>query len=112
MAGGLFELRRDDITGWWVAVVVDREFELERFSLPARRVETPDEACQNCATAPLDHPWVRTLKPQAFTVAGGERDRREREASHSGGEAGRAGASTASTAGREHQLGLVGDVGS
>ena len=27
MAGGLFELRRDDITGWWVATVVDREFQ-------------------------------------------------------------------------------------
>jgi UDPglucose--hexose-1-phosphate uridylyltransferase len=75
--GGLFELRRDDITGWWVAVVVDREFDRSRFALPAMRVPTPDEDCQNCAEAPLDRPWVRTLKPHAFTVAGSERDKRE-----------------------------------
>ena len=35
MPGGLFELRRDDITGWWVAVVVDREFDRSRFALRA-----------------------------------------------------------------------------
>ena len=52
MAGGLFELRRDDITGWWVATVVDRQFERARFARPARRVATPDELCQNCHSAP------------------------------------------------------------
>ena len=40
MAGGLFELRRDDITGWWVAMVVDRQFDRARFARPARRVAT------------------------------------------------------------------------
>jgi len=51
MAGGLFELRRDDITGWWVATVVDREFQRARFARPARRMGTPDEKCQNCDPA-------------------------------------------------------------
>jgi len=30
MAAGLFELRRDLITGWWVATVVDRAFHRDR----------------------------------------------------------------------------------
>lgn len=95
MAGGLFELRRDEITGWWVAVVVDREFERQRFALPARRVEVADESCQNCVLAPHPGVWHRMLKPQAFTVVGGQRDALEQ-----GHDA------------RERSLGLVGDVGS
>jgi UDPglucose--hexose-1-phosphate uridylyltransferase len=95
VAGGLFELRRDDITGWWVAVVVDREFDRQRFALPALPVPVADEDCQNCRLAPSDAVWVRALKPQAFTVAGSERDARE-----SGRED------------RDPALGLVGDVGS
>ena len=74
MPGGLFELRRDDITGWWVAVVVDREYDRSRFALPAGQVGGPDHVCQNCRHAPNDGVWMRTLKPQAFTIAGGERD--------------------------------------
>jgi UDPglucose--hexose-1-phosphate uridylyltransferase len=96
MAGGLFELRRDDITGWWVAVVVDREFDRARFALPASPVATPDDQCRNCELAPADGSvWVRTLKPHAFTVAGSERDTRDGERDQ-----------------REPALGLVGDVGS
>ena len=37
---GLFELRKDAITGWWVATIVDRTFERERFALPRRRSRT------------------------------------------------------------------------
>ena len=103
MAGGLFELRRDDITGWWVAVVVDREFERARFALPARRVRTPDEDCQNCASARDLHAWIRVLKPQAFTVAGGELDRRERDSEPTADD---------SRDSREPGLGLIGDIGS
>ena len=103
MAGGLFELRRDDITGWWVAVVVDREFERARFARPALRVPTPDERCQNCASAPKERAWVRILKPQAFTVAGSELEPRgsgaERAISHDHDA-------------RELAMGLLGDVGS
>lgn len=100
MAGGLFELRRDDITGWWVAVVVDREFERQRFALPARRVEVDDESCQNCALAPHPGVWHRMLKPQAFTVVGPQRVGGQRDAPEPGHDA------------RERSLGLVGDVGS
>ena len=32
MGAGLFELRKDAITGWWVATVVDRMFMRERFA--------------------------------------------------------------------------------
>ena len=51
MAAGLFELRRDAITGWWVATLVDREFERERFMTqrragrrPRRLLQLPDPA--------------------------------------------------------------------
>lgn len=95
MAGGLFELRKDDITGWWVAVVVDREFDRSRFAHPSREVSTPGGRCQNCELAPNDGVWVRVLKPQAFTVAGTEREARERDRDEHGA-----------------TLGLLGDVGS
>ena len=35
MAAGLFELRKDPITGWWVATVVDRAFHRDRFARAA-----------------------------------------------------------------------------
>ncbi len=73
MAGGLFELRKDSITGWWVATVVDREFQKERFYRPAQhRGQDPDD-CPNCAAASPDSVRLRMLKPDAFIVAGTER---------------------------------------
>lgn len=101
MAGGLFELRRDDITGWWVATVVDREFQRARFARPARRMGTPDEKCQNCDSAPNGRAWVRVLKPKAFTVAGSERSLRDRDDDRS-----------AEPEAEELGMGLLGDVGS
>jgi UDPglucose--hexose-1-phosphate uridylyltransferase len=97
VAGGLFELRRDDITGWWVAVVVDREFDRSRFAVRAATVSTPGTRCQNCDVAIGDGVFVRTLKPLAFTVAGSEREARE-----------------GARAGREPEpgLGLLGQCGS
>ena len=77
MAGGLFELRRDDITGWWVAVIVDREFDRSRFALRAASVNGPGAPCQNCDLAVGDGAFVRTLKPDAFVVAGGKDDARQ-----------------------------------
>ena len=56
MAGGLFELRKDAITGWWVAVVVDREFERQRFQVAAEPVAVPDAACQRVADEAVDEP--------------------------------------------------------
>ena len=79
MAGGLFELRRDDITGWWVAVVVDREFNRARFAREAAPVRDFGNRCQNCDPGPNDRTRTRVLKPQAFTVAGSELDRRRQE---------------------------------
>jgi UDPglucose--hexose-1-phosphate uridylyltransferase len=99
MPGGLFELRRDDITGWWVATVVEREYDRSRFAQRAEPVR-PDGvgSCQNCDRAPHDGVWLRTLRQQAFTIAGSQREheaggRDEREPGQEG-------------------LGLLGDVGS
>src|SRR5438034_1197469 len=39
MPAGLFELRKDVITGWWVATIVDRAFHRDRFALAADPVD-------------------------------------------------------------------------
>lgn len=73
MAGGLFELRRDDITGWWVAVVVDREFERHRFQRPAGLTGIDADRCPNCRIPSGGGVRVRELKPLAFSIAGDSR---------------------------------------
>jgi UDPglucose--hexose-1-phosphate uridylyltransferase len=80
MGGGLFELRRDAITGWWVATVVDRQFQRGRFSLPAAPVDDGG-SCQNCSLPPGDGIRLRTLKDYAFNVVGSEEEARELEKS-------------------------------
>jgi len=80
MGAGLFELRRDDITGWWVATVVDREFQRGRFALAAAAVDD-EGACQNCTQPPGDGVRVRTLKDYAFNVVGALGEAREIERS-------------------------------
>ena len=95
MARGLFELRRDAITGWWVAVVVDREYDPARFRRPARSLGQPTDECPNCSQPPGEGVRVRVLKPHAFTVAGTEREARE-----------------TGTDERNPELGMVGDAGS
>ncbi|MEP7158199.1 MAG: hypothetical protein ABI797_02135 [Chloroflexota bacterium] len=96
MARGLFELRRDAITGWWVAVVVDREFDAQRFHRPAKHLKQTVDDCPNCdLAAGGDRVAVRMLKPGAFIVAGTEKEARE-----------------AAPDGREPELGMVGDRGS
>lgn len=77
MSAGLFELRKDAITGWWVATVVDRTFARERFALPAGRVEDRGD-CFNCRLPAGDGIRVRTLKDFAFSVAGTEDEARAR----------------------------------
>jgi UDPglucose--hexose-1-phosphate uridylyltransferase len=119
MAGGLFELRRDDITGWWVAVVVDREFDRARFARPAARVSREGGRCQNCDVAVGDGAFHRVLKPSAFTVAGGD-GREPGQAGRDGGHLGRGAGHAREARDAGHQrdttdepgLGLVGDVGS
>jgi UDPglucose--hexose-1-phosphate uridylyltransferase len=96
MSRGLFELRRDEITGWWVAVVVDREFDRARFQRRAEHSGRGPDQCANCREAEgAGGVTVRMLKPLAFTVAGTER------------ESGQAGANQ-----RAPELGMLGDVGS
>jgi galactose-1-phosphate uridylyltransferase len=95
MSRGLFELRRDNVTGWWVAVVVDREFQRQRFHRPAKHLAQLPADCPNCS---LDGDGVRRrmLKPEAFIVAGSERELKESQPPQ----------------GREPELGILGDAGS
>jgi UDPglucose--hexose-1-phosphate uridylyltransferase len=77
MGAGLFELRKDPITGWWVATVVDRAFDRERF---ARRAEPVDDrvfGCANCSTPEGSGVRVRMLKDFAFHVVGTGEEARE-----------------------------------
>ena len=80
MAAGLFELRKDAITGWWVATVVDREFLRERFALAAEPVPERGQ-CRNCLEPAGDGVRVRTLKDYAFNPVGTEAEARELERS-------------------------------
>jgi len=76
MAAGLFELRKDPITGWWVATVVDRAFHRDRFARAAEPVDDGDD-CQNCRLPAGDGIRVRTLKDYAFHVVGTDEEARE-----------------------------------
>ncbi|HEY5628049.1 MAG TPA: DUF4921 family protein [Candidatus Limnocylindrales bacterium] len=77
MSQGLFELRKDAITGWWVATVIDRTFARERFAQPAAPV--PDRGdCFNCRIPQGEGIRLRVLKDFAFTVAGTEEEVRAR----------------------------------
>lgn len=77
MSQGLFELRKDAITGWWVATIIDRTFARERFALHAAQIEDRGD-CFNCRLPPGDGIRLRTLKDFAFTVAGTEEEARAR----------------------------------
>jgi UDPglucose--hexose-1-phosphate uridylyltransferase len=78
VSAGLFELRKDPITGWWVATVVDREYDRHRF---ARRAEAVDDDgdCQNCRLPEGDGVRTRVLKDYAFHVVGTEDEAQELE---------------------------------
>jgi UDPglucose--hexose-1-phosphate uridylyltransferase len=80
MSAGLFELRKDAITGWWVATVVDRAFHRDRFTLAALPIEDGGD-CRNCAEPAGDGVRVRTLKDFAFHVVGTEEEARQLERS-------------------------------
>jgi UDPglucose--hexose-1-phosphate uridylyltransferase len=68
LSGGIWELRRDEITGWWSATVVDREFVPARFN-EERVSGARGASCENCAAA---GPEVsrRTLRQGAFHSVG------------------------------------------
>jgi UDPglucose--hexose-1-phosphate uridylyltransferase len=76
MSAGLFELRKDPITGWWVATIVDRDFDRSRFARPADPVDDGGD-CQNCRIPAGEGVRVRVLKDYAFHVVGTEADREE-----------------------------------
>jgi UDPglucose--hexose-1-phosphate uridylyltransferase len=76
MSAGLFELRKDPITSWWVATIVDRDFDRSRFARAAEGVPDGGE-CQNCRTPPGDGVRLRVLKDYAFHVVGTEQERDE-----------------------------------
>ena len=77
MPGGLFELRKDPITNWWVATVVDRAFHLDRFARPAESIDDHLFGCANCSTPEGGGVRVRMLKDFAFHVVGTDDDARE-----------------------------------
>ncbi len=77
MAAGLFELRKDPITGWWVATVVDRAFHRDRFARAAEPIDDRLFGCANCSTPEGDGVRVRMLKDFAFHVVGTGDDARE-----------------------------------
>jgi UDPglucose--hexose-1-phosphate uridylyltransferase len=76
MSAGLFELRKDPITGWWVATIVDRDFDRSRFARPAGQIDDGGD-CQNCRLPAGDGVRVRVLKDYAFHVVGTEAERDE-----------------------------------
>jgi len=76
MTAGLFELRKDPITGWWVATVVDRAFHRDRFARAADPIDDGGD-CQNCRLPSGDGIRVRTLKDYAFHVVGTNEEARE-----------------------------------
>ena len=77
MAAGLFELRKDPITGWWVATMVDRAFHRDRFARAAEPVDDRLFGCANCSTPDGDGVRVRMLKDFAFHVVGTGDEARE-----------------------------------
>jgi UDPglucose--hexose-1-phosphate uridylyltransferase len=79
MPAGLFELRKDAITGWWVATIVDREFDRDRFRRTAEPVDDRGD-CRNCREPVGDGPRLRMLKDFAFDVVGTEDEARDRHA--------------------------------
>jgi UDPglucose--hexose-1-phosphate uridylyltransferase len=76
VSAGLFELRRDPITSWWVATIVDRDFDRRRFARAAAPVDDGGD-CQNCRLPPGDGVRLRILKDYAFNSVGTEAERRE-----------------------------------
>ena len=76
MSAGLFELRKDPVTGWWVATVVDRDYDRRRFAMAAEPVDDSGD-CQNCRLPEGDGVRMRTLKDYAFHVVGTEDEGRE-----------------------------------
>jgi UDPglucose--hexose-1-phosphate uridylyltransferase len=76
MPAGLFELRKDPITGWWVATIVDRAFHRDRFARNADEIDDGGD-CQNCRLPEGDGVRLRVLKDYAFHLVGTEEEAKE-----------------------------------
>jgi UDPglucose--hexose-1-phosphate uridylyltransferase len=50
----MFELRRDPVTGWWSAIVADRAYSRDAFTIEAQPVEGTH--CRHCDEADADEP--------------------------------------------------------
>jgi UDPglucose--hexose-1-phosphate uridylyltransferase len=82
VASGLFELRKDPITGWWVATIVDRAFHRDRFARAAEPVDDRVFGCANCSEPHGDGVRIRMLKDFAFHVVGTDDEARELDRDH------------------------------
>ena len=82
MTSGLFELRKDPITGWWVATIVDRAFHRDRFARAAELVDDRMFGCANCSNPAGDGVRTRMLKDFAFHVVGTDMEARELDRDH------------------------------
>ncbi len=82
MASGLFELRKDPITGWWVATIVDRAFHRDRFARAAESIDDHLFGCTNCSSPEGDGVRIRMLKDFAFHVVGTDVEARELDRDH------------------------------
>ena len=82
VASGLFELRKDPITGWWVATIVDRAFHRDRFARAAEQVDDQMFGCANCSSPAGDGVRTRMLKDFAFHVIGTDVEARELDRDH------------------------------
>ncbi len=71
--GGMWELRRDEITGWWSATVVDREYQPERFH-EVRLSGARDAMCGNCEKGEASGISRRMLRQGAFHSVGTRAD--------------------------------------
>ena len=69
----MWELRRDEITGWWSATVVDREFASERFH-EARLSGARTPSCANCEKGEASGIARRMLRQGAFHSVGTRTD--------------------------------------
>ena len=70
MSAGLFELRKDPITGWWVATIVDRDFDRSRFArptIPHRGVD--DSPARGAAAAAAAAPARSATRNRAAAAA-------------------------------------------
>jgi UDPglucose--hexose-1-phosphate uridylyltransferase len=82
VAAGLFELRKDPMTGWWVATVVDRAFHRDRFARAAESIDDSMFGCANCSNPAGDGVRLRMLKDFAFHVVGTDEQARDLDRDH------------------------------